>query len=269
MTDDDRRFDDLVDDEGNIDLDQLVATVDDGDVAFGALADEDLAWFSRTPDRRPDAQFDGPRLGRLDDDGFRAAMDSSFAVLAARGELVVDDDGDVGSAGPRGFVVGLQRVATRRMRVEATTADGPRRLVLHRLPEDVVLVRRVGLGGIHHAWFARPETAVAAVAALVDPDARAATTSPAQRATDPGQLDPPLSALEAQAEVTARVDVQALVDGEPDPDDRRALTTFALPDRLVLTVAGGPATEHTAQELSPRDLLSRLRAVLRGDDQGD
>lgn len=260
-------FDDLVDDDGTVDLDHLVATVGESDVEVGAVADEDLAWFSRVPDARPDPRFDAPRLGALDEDGYRVAMDSAFAVLAARGELVVDDDGEVDTAGPRGFVVGLQDLATRRMRVEATGPAGPRRLVLHRLPEDVVLVRRVGLGGIHHAWLARPATAAAAVAGLVDPDARADTTAEVQRAAGPEQLDPPPRRLHADAEVAALIGVEGMARGLPSGEGRRLLATYALADRLVLVrgPAEGAAGAHTAQAVSPRDLLTALRDALQDE----
>lgn len=257
-------FEDLVDADGNVDLDDLVEAATEADVVVGAMADEDLAWFSPGSARRLDPRFDAPRLARLDDDGFRVAMDTAFAVLAARGELQVDDDGRVTSAGPRGFVVGLQQVATRRMRVEVATSDGPQRLVLHRLPEDLVLFRRVGLGGIHHVGLARSASAAAAVAGTLDPDGRASTSSEVQRTTDPEALDPPVSTLAESAEVTATVEVQGLADGRPTDEDGPVLTTFALPDRLVLTRGPreGVAGPHTARAVSPRDLLDVLRSAL-------
>jgi len=253
-----------------VDLAPVMEAVRGVDVRVGVLSDEELHWLGDV-DRAPRVFLDAPRLGRLEEDEQRTALERAAVAMAARGEL----DWDAEPAVVRGVpaLVGGVRRASRSVTIVRTDLRG-RGTALSAVWEaapELLLVEHVSAGGLHDFVFRSPALAARALASALDPGGRATATAPPQVAPTVAGLDPHPDAVAARCEASSLLHHSHRTG--PGTRAARALTVYSGPDG-VWALAGHHRTAHAPghaawQQLDRPALVALLTGFLIAEGHKD
>lgn len=250
----------IVTSDGRLDLDALEAALTVGDVAMGALTEEELYWFGPAAGRPiPDAP-DLQTLRELDHDSAVARLDSVAAMLQARGELLIDGDDPprLGRTGPRAMLGQLRGTATARTIVQASRSAELIGIV-HHLPMEADLLQRPVAPGIHDFVCTTRERAAHWLAVILDPDGLAAVTGDLVRVQDRDDLQPTRAELEAADHVNV---LTRLHRGGPELRTAEVVAGSAVGVVALRGYRDGEASEYVAQSLTSTDLQRFCSAFL-------
>lgn len=263
---------DLVNDEGELDLQAVASAVEEGPVEVGLLTDEELHWLGPDPDAEPDPDGDAPRLATLSAEAREGALEASLRLLEARGELERDPErpGHLVRTGLHAYAVSLRDNAVARTGLAVHDGDEePLRALVWRLTDAVHVLQRIDRGGFHRFSIVATEALLGWLIGMLG-DLSGASEGEPERAVTPERLTPALD--ERLSTADHRIDlVHTFLPSDEDTDDAeghaggtRTATLVARRGQptVLRAFSDGEREEQVALDLDVQGLVRWLAAFL-------
>jgi hypothetical protein len=245
-------LDDLLPQDGDVDLTALAALARDSLIAVGRFTDEELHLL-RDVAEVPRDDLEAPRLGRLDAAAQEVALDAALTLLIARGDVTRTVDGDAGADDPlavhgrHAVLVELREHPHGVLRSQLDTrGEAPTLAALYHVTDGLLLVEDVDPIGIHTFVLTDPERAAGWLVERLDPDAVARTTGDPRSAASIAELGAELDDLLEASSRVSQLHV-ARVNGERI--EQLSESVYTCPDRGVHRLSGWEAEDGSGAVL--------------------
>jgi hypothetical protein len=251
---------DLLESDGGLRHDRLVAAVAQGDVGLETVTDEVLLLCGRDAMAGRQDHWT-PWLLRQPDDHVEVARITTLRYLLSRGLVTMDDD-RLRIDQPLASLSWALDAAVGLLTWQVQSDGGQETGGVMVLPDDLLLCDQVDTdAGLHGLTFRHASVGRAWVAAMLDPDGCCRRTGDPQTTSDLQALEPMLADLPGRPRSRASVVAASSVDGHQGLQSVSAIGTSR--GLWLVQARGEPEPFASVQEVGEEDLLAIAGHLLK------